>query len=111
MPLPILGHHNAAQIRMTSEVDAEEIEDLPLVEVGGGPDRSNAVERGGVTVETNYEAQALFQRVRKDVVRDLKPRLRGVPVNSSDIFEEVITSLLRGSSSGENVFTSHRDGQ
>ena len=28
MPLPILGHHNAAQIRMTAEVDTEEVEDF-----------------------------------------------------------------------------------
>ncbi len=38
MALPVVGHHDAGEARVAGEVDAEEVEDFALVEVGGGPD-------------------------------------------------------------------------
>ena len=46
MAFPVLGHHDAAQVGVTVEVNAEEVEDLALVEVGGGPDGGDAVDEG-----------------------------------------------------------------
>ena len=37
VPLPVVGHEDAPQIRMTLEIDAEHVEDLALVPVGRGP--------------------------------------------------------------------------
>ena len=44
-------------------------------------------------VQPHDQANALFQAMRKNVVRDLKARLGGVPVDRGDIFEEVIAGL------------------
>jgi hypothetical protein len=38
MALPIVGHHDAAQVGMAFKADAEQIEDFALVVVGAGPD-------------------------------------------------------------------------
>ena len=50
---------------MAAEVNAEEVEDLALVEVGGGPDGGDAVERGGIAIEPDDEANALLQRIER----------------------------------------------
>src|SRR5207245_11752674 len=41
-PLPGRRHQDAAQVRVPVELDAEQVPGLPLVPVGGGPDRGKA---------------------------------------------------------------------
>ena len=47
MALPFVGHHDAAQVGMSAEADAEEVEDLALVEVRRRPDGRDAVDLRG----------------------------------------------------------------
>src|ERR1700733_12089459 len=111
MPFPVFRHHDSTKVGMATEVNSEEVEDFALVKVGGGPDRSNAVEGGSATIESNDEANALLQLVRKNAVRDLKARLRGVPVDSGDILKEVVASLLNCFGRRDDVLASYRDGE
>src|SRR5216683_4636876 len=111
MPIPVLGHHDAAEVGVTAEVNAEQVKDLALVKIGGGPDRGNAVNGCIAAVESDDETQPLLQRHGKNVVSDLEARLRGVPVHSGDIFEESVAGLQDGLSSSDDVLASDRDGQ
>src|SRR5271168_4165856 len=111
MPVPVFRHHDAAKVGMTADVDAEEVEDFALVEVGGGPDGGDAVDGGVFAVEANDEANALFQRHGEDVVGDLVARLGGVPVDGGDIFEEVVPGLLDGLAGSDDVLAGYGDGQ
>src|SRR3981081_3530310 len=99
MPIPVLRHHDAAQVGMAAKVNAEQVEDLALVKVRRGPDRGDAVECRIAAVETDDETKPLFQRHREYVVGNLKARLRGIPVHGSDVFEEVV-AILQDSLSG-----------
>ncbi len=63
MSLPVFGHHDAAQVGVTSEVHAEEVEDLTLIEISRRPDRSNAIERGVIACETHGDSQTALQGV------------------------------------------------
>ena len=94
--VPVVGHHDAGEARVAGEVDAEEVEDFALVEVGGGPDGGDGVDGEVVAVDAGDEADALFQRVREDMIGDLEARLGGVPVDGGDVFEEVVAGLLDG---------------
>src|SRR5260370_5467830 len=85
MPIPVFGHHDAAQVGVAAEVNAEQVEDLALVKVSRGPDRADAVEGRRIAVETDDKAQSLFQGHREDVVDDLQTRLGGLLDNSGDI--------------------------
>src|SRR5580692_4940584 len=111
MPFPVFRHHDSTKVGMATEVNPEEVEDFALVEVGRRPYRSNAVEGGSVTIESNDEANALLQLVRKNTVRDLKAWLGGVPVDSGDILKEVVSSLLNRFGRRDDVFARHSDGE
>jgi hypothetical protein len=43
--LPVVGHHDAAQVGMPFKANAEKIEDLALVKIGRGPDRCDRLDR------------------------------------------------------------------
>ena len=45
-------------------------------------------------IQPDDEADPLLQREREDVVRDLKARLGGVPVDGGEIFKEVVAGGL-----------------
>src|SRR6266852_4136373 len=111
MPIPVLGHHDAAEVGVTAEMNAEQVEDLALVKIGGGPDWCDAVQGRGVAVETDDKTQTLFQRHRKDMVGDLEARLRGIPVDGGDVFEKVVAGLQDGLSGSDDVLAGDRDGQ
>src|ERR1700733_7111604 len=111
MPVPVFRHHDAAKIRVAADVDAEEVEDFALVEVGRGPNGRDAVNGGVFAVEANDEANALFQRHGEDVVGDLVARLRGIPVDGGDVFEEFVPGLLDGLAGSDDVLPGYGDGQ
>src|SRR6185312_7898742 len=91
---PVVGHHDACEARMAGEVDAEEIEDLALIEVCGGPDAGDGgdAEVGGV--EAYSDAQALLERVREDCVGELDARFLRIPVHGGEVFKEVVAGGL-----------------
>src|SRR5882757_4639411 len=108
MPIPVFGHHDAAQVGVAAEVNAEQVEDLALVKVSRGPDWCDAVEGRRVAVETDDKAQTFFQRHGKNVINDLEARLGGIPVDGGDILEEVVTGPLYGFAGRDDAFA--RDG-
>src|SRR5580692_3323947 len=110
MPFPVFRHHDSTKVGMATEVNPEEVEDFALVEVGRGPYRSDAVEGGSVTIESNDQAHPLLELVRKNTVRDLKARLGGVPVDSGDILKEVVASLLNRFGRRDDVLASYSNG-
>src|SRR5271156_1575797 len=107
MAVPVFWHHDAAKVGVAPDVDAEEIEDFALVEVGRGPDGRDAVDGGVFAVEANDEANALFQRHGEDVVGDLVARLGGVPVDGGDVFEEFVAGLLDGLAGSDDVLAGY----
>src|SRR5213080_2521160 len=48
MPRPVLGHEDAAEVRMALEGDAEQVEHLPLLLLGGAPYGRHARHHGVV---------------------------------------------------------------
>src|ERR1700733_9765363 len=111
MPVPVFRHHDAAKIRVTAEVNAEQIEDLALVKVRGGPDRGNALNGCLVAIKADDQTQPLFQRHRKDVVDDLEARLGGIPVDGGNVFEEVVAGLPHSFTRRDDVLAGDGDGQ
>src|ERR1700733_1700094 len=111
MPIPVFRHHDAAQIGMAAEVNTEEVKNLALVKVRGWPDSSDAVKRGRIAVEANNQTHPLFAREGKYVIDDLKSRLRGVPVDSSNILKKVVAVLFHCFAGGDDAFASDSDGQ
>src|SRR3954471_2884612 len=111
MAVPVFGHHDAAQVGVTAEVNAEEVEYLALVEVGGRPDGGDAVEGSVITCEANDEAHATLQREGENAVADLETRFGGVPVDSGDILEEVVTSGFDCLTCSNDVLTGDGDGE
>ncbi len=57
MAFPFIGQQDAPQVRMTLEADAEKIEILALVPIGGGPDREDRTNRGVISRELYFEPQ------------------------------------------------------
>ena len=53
---------------MAAEANTEEIENFALVEIGGRPHAGDAVDRGIALLNQHREANALVQRVRKNVI-------------------------------------------
>src|SRR6202000_3433673 len=91
MAVPLFRHHDAAQFWMTVEAHAEKVPHFALVVVRRGPDGSDAVDAGVNAFYRRDQAYTLFQSVRKDVIGHLKSWFAGIPVDTGDIFEEVIT--------------------
>ncbi len=100
---------------MSGEVDAEEVEDFALVEVGGGPDGGNGVDAGIVAGDAGVDADALLEAHAEDGVGDLEAgrcrSVRGIPVDSGDVFEEVVAGILGGLGGGADVLRSDGEGE
>src|ERR1017187_993945 len=111
MAFPVLGHHDARQARVAGKVDAEEVEDLALVKVRRGPDRSDGIECEIGGTELNGEAHAVLQAVRKNVVGKLEAWLLRIPVDCRHILEKVVSGGLHGLARGDDVFLCYRDRQ
>src|SRR6185369_12616665 len=64
VPLPFIGEQDAAQVRMTLEGDAQEIEGLPFVPVSRAPDVYDA--RGRLLIgKLDFQVDSVAQRNRK----------------------------------------------
>ncbi len=94
MSLPVFGHQDAAQVGVSFEANAKEVEDFALVVVGARPDRGNGLDRRIGTGDEGSQADALLIRVRKNVVAQLEARLRREPVDRRHVFEEVVAGRL-----------------
>ncbi len=69
---PIFGHQDAAEVSMTFEVDAEEIEDFPFHPVGGMPDLFDRGDGRIVARELDLEHAAVAMLVREKMIHDLE---------------------------------------
>src|SRR5580698_7927578 len=85
MAFPVVGHHDAGQAWVAAEVNAEEVEDFALVEVGRGPDRGDGVDALAFRDASNHP-DTLLQAKAKNRIADLKARFAGVPVDGGDVF-------------------------
>src|SRR6266516_4548720 len=86
--LPILGHQNAAQIRMPSETNAEHVENFALEVVGARPHRSERFDGRISAVQANFQPNALFVRDGKQMVDDFESGLGGIPVHAREVGKE-----------------------
>src|SRR5580658_5248065 len=81
MTVPIERHQNARHVRMIAEGDAEQIEHLAFMPVGGAPDAINGVDLGTRAMHFAFDAQARIPFNRVQEIDDLKSRLRRMPVH------------------------------
>src|SRR5574340_923744 len=91
--LPGLGHQDAAQVRVSFEVDAEEVEYFALEKIGRRPHRGHRLQARLLASQPDLQAQARFARDGKQVIDDFEARLRGIPVHAREIGEEVVLQL------------------
>src|SRR5271170_1765347 len=94
MAFPLVRQHDAAQVGVPGKADAEEIEDLALVEVSRRPDMGNAIDDWIVAGQKRPQPDALLHGVRKNVIADLKARFARVPIDRGHVFEEVVACGL-----------------
>src|SRR5258708_5078070 len=104
MPVPVFWHHDAAEVGVAAEVNAEEVEDLTLIKVGGGPGRGDCVDAFDVADEEDDKTQPLLQRNREGLVDDLEARWGGVRVDGGDVFEEFVARLLYAFTGRDDAF-------
>src|SRR5882757_3808607 len=110
MALPVFGHHDAARVGVAAEVNAEEVEDLALVEVGRGPDAGDAVDDRVGAIEADDQTKTGFEAMRKNVIGDLEAGLGGIPVDGGYIFKKIV-DRLNGLTGSDNVFAGDGDSQ
>ena len=68
---PVVRQHDAAKVRVTGEVDAEQVVDLALEPVGGLPHALDARDRRARAVELDLEHDRVTVGVREQVVHHL----------------------------------------
>ena len=56
VPLPVMGHQDAAQVPMAGEADAVHVEDLPLVPGGRREDRRHTGQFGEIAGQLGLDA-------------------------------------------------------
>ena len=89
MAFPVFRHQDAAEVGMTDEADAEEVENLAFEEIRRGPDAGDGFHRL-VFREPDFEAHAGFAWDREQMVDDLEARRLRMPVDTGDVAEEVV---------------------
>src|ERR1700691_4198770 len=87
MSVPIDRHQNAHQVWMITELDAEKIEHLALMPIGGAPDAIYGIDLGIVAVHFTFDAQAGIPFDRVEMIDDFKSRLGRIPVNGGEAAE------------------------
>jgi len=88
LSLPVVGEKDARQIGMVREGDAEEIESLPFVPVGGGPNLADGRDALAVR-EPDLQAQPVSVRDRVEVVVDLEALPSRGKVDGAQVGEEI----------------------
>ena len=109
MPLPIVGHHDAAQIGMAFKANAEQIEDFALVKVGRGPDRSDGLDGGSASSSITRSRMCSLNAWERMMVAQLKARRSREPVYRGHILKKVVAGRLHGGRGGANLI--RRNGQ
>src|ERR1039458_5374056 len=96
---------------MALKANAEQVEDFTLVEVGGGPERADGLDRGISLVKQHSQADTLLIGVRQEVVAQLEPRRCRVPVYRGHVIEEVVAGGLQGGCGSANILGSYGQSQ
>src|ERR1019366_5482598 len=84
MPFPIVRQHDAAQIRMVPEPDAEQIERFPLEPVRAAPHFRHGIDLRIAARQAALQAQPLIPVERVHMIHHLESRLRGISVHAGD---------------------------
>src|SRR6476646_1957652 len=96
MSRPLFRHKDATQIWVSFEAYAKKVEDFAFVIVGARPDRGDGLDCRIGTGDEGTQADALLIAVGKNVVAQLEAGFGREPVDSGDIFEEVVPCSLHG---------------
>src|SRR3972149_3778163 len=94
MSFPVFGHQDPTEIGMSRESDAEHVEDLALMPIGGGP---HAGHRGHLrsVQHPNLYPNAVRAGDRVQVIDPLESRPRTFqPIHATAIAEKVIPQTL-----------------
>src|SRR5579864_5382569 len=84
MTLPVAGHENTPQVGMIAEPDAEHVEDLALIPVGGTPDAGDRIDlRRGFRYPA-LQAKPRMVGERMEQVHHLESRIVRMPIHGSD---------------------------
>src|SRR5271166_5423578 len=89
MSLPVIGHHDALEVGVLLETDAEQIKDFALEEVSPWPDRGEGIHPRVVAGETDFQPKALLGNRREQVINDSEARIRRLPINAGEVGEGV----------------------
>src|SRR5438270_3155135 len=89
MPLPILWHHDAAQVGMAEKAYPEKIEDFALEEVRRRPRSHQRLDRRIAARNSGDQTHSLLSRVGKQVVDDFKARFRREDVDAGDVGKKI----------------------
>src|SRR5208282_1991345 len=84
-----LGQEDAAQVRVASELDAKEVENLSLEPIGPGPDGLQRIHHGMLGADASAQANTFAARNRNQLIVQLEARFDGVAVQASGIAEQV----------------------
>src|SRR5581483_8377997 len=112
--LPVLGHHDADEVRVAVEADSEEIKDLALEIVARGEDGEDGIDLGVVAQQLHFETYSLFPRHGKHVVAELETGLGGIPVHAGDVGQEREAELgifFQGADGRDNVLARNPDAE
>jgi len=74
---PIVRQHDAAQVGVVQEVNAEQVENFTFVPVGPTPHESDRFDRRVCAVHPALEAYALFVFHRVEMIHHFEARLGG----------------------------------
>src|SRR3712207_4670077 len=94
MAFPAIRHHDALEIRVISELDAEQIPRLAFIPVCAFPDGSNGLDTGAISMHTALQADAFFQFDGVQQIDDLEAWLSRVPVHRGNSAQAILTRFL-----------------
>ena len=110
MAVEVIGQHDAAQVGVVAEVDAEEIEDLALIPVGAAPDGRYGIDRWGWAAHSGFDAEARFLRDRVEMVDDFEARFGGVTIDGGHGGETLKAMGFEGMANVDDAAGGHFQG-
>src|SRR5438045_9607332 len=85
MPIPVVRHEQAAQVRMAEKAHAKKIKDLALEKISAAPHAGHRFHAGISTRQQHFQPHPLFAAVRKQVIDDFETRFLRITVNTRNV--------------------------
>src|SRR5580704_10109080 len=93
MSLPVIGHHDAPEVRVSVEADPEQVEHFALEKIGSRPDWRQGIHACIVPREADLQPETLLRDRREQMVNDLEPWIAGLPIDAGKIGKRVEVDL------------------